>query len=396
MGNSPSTLDEKIDIETLCVEECGRFCDNIVGKCMVKPDKVIEYIDTLLSENFQNNTLTTTRGKGKQINLDITTKSTEIIARANNFAKKMVHQALPIMMALVPPGNQKTLVLCTKVTANVETGGYKNIGDKGVAPICFAPGTKLIVREDRHPWVQVNKVGVKNKKLYWVEGKNLTFNTTLQCFQESVNDLLTLRNASLKTQIDARNHLLDLKRRVKRYRDIFFATLPEGTKKLGYLEKGWNAIKANQDAIKQTVVSLIFYYVVLNMIIPYFALGTSMTTAAATFKQFKCIADLEKTMAADILSWSFDYEKMTQFVENLPEQVKGLVSSDAIKKKLEASKTLTVKDWLELLYKKVFGDNNVQENATEVFKKVMESIKLYLKSNQVKIAVGKAILGFDC
>ena len=395
MGNSPSTLDEEIDIETLCAKECGQFCDNIVGKCMLKPDKVIEYIDTLLSENFQNDALTTTR-KRKQTDRTITTNSTEIIARANDFAKKMVHQALPIMMAMVPPGNQKTLVLCTEVTANVETDGYKNIGDKDnvVAPIKFVRDTKLIVREDRHPWVQVEKVGGKNKKLYWVEGKNLTFNTTLQCFQESVNDLLTF--TSLNTQKDARKHLLDLKRRVQRYRDIFFATLPEGTKKLGYLALGWEKIKANQDAIKQTVVSLIFYYVVLNAIIPYFALGTYLTTAAGTYKQLKCIAPLEQTLAADILSWSFDYEKMTQFVEKLPEQVKGLVSSDAIKKQLEASKTLTVKDWLELLYKKVFGDNNVQEKAIELFKKVMESIKLYLKSNQIKIAVGKAILGLDC
>lgn len=110
----------------------------------------------------------------------------------------------------------------------------------------------------------------------------------------------------------------------------------------------------------------------------------------------ECIADLEKTMAADILSWSFDYDEMTKFIEKLPEQVKGLVSSDAIKKQLEASKTLTVKDWLELLYKKVFGDNNVKEKVTELFAKVLESIKMYLKSPQIKIAVGKAVLGLDC
>jgi hypothetical protein len=392
MGNSPS-LDDEIEIKTLCVEECGHFCETIVGKCMLKSEKVLGYIDTLLKD--YDKPLSGTR-KNKTFDFGMTHDLREKIKRATGLVEKMVQQALPIMMAVADPVDQQeqSLVLCTKVVGKRKAKGYKK---KDGPPIISVQDLELIVVNDKSEdgWIRVRKTGGENR--YWVKIKDVDYNSSLECFHESVEKLLKMckvEPGSITTMKKGKFYLEELRQRVELYDTIFISSLPR--EKLGYLAKGWNAITKHKDTIKQTVVSLIFYYVVLNMIIPYFALGTTMTTAVGGYKQLKCIADLEKTMAADILSWSFDYDEMTKFIEKLPEQVKGLVSSDAIKKQLEASKTLTVKDWLELLYKKVFGDNNVKEKVTELFAKVLESIKMYLKSPQIKIAVGKAVLGLDC
>ncbi len=413
MGNSSGTLTDTInkssveDLKTVCSQEkCEAWCNQVIGKCLLRPTEVKEYIDYLLKNDYNK--------VERQMNIKVNTTNRD---KASQLVETMIQQALPVVMIMFPfTPTKDSFLLCHRLTANQalraynKTANSSNIFDaKGNKQ--YEQGQTLIVYDKVYTdegvlYVEVSVKYKKNKDWVQVKDNNVTFSSNLECLESRISDLLTLSKASGSgdTLLKVRSYLRKLRTSIVDYETIFFKKL-ESTENNKWLDQFSSlenikrkvasyATDANIKLIKSTVVSLIFYYAFLNIIIPYFAFGAGVSVFGSAVGAVKCIQTLEQTLFTDITSFAFDYDYMTDKLEALPSTVKDIVQQI---KKPQKDKT-TVLDFFIVLYRKLIEifkldvtKEDIEKNVRVLLETTKTSIKGYLSSPAIKIAVARMV-----
>lgn len=411
MGNSSGTLTDTInkssveDLKTVCSQDkCEAWCNQAIGKCLLRPAEVKEYINYLLKNDYNK--------VERQMNNKVNTTNRD---KARQLVDTMVQQALPVVMIMFPfTPTKDSFLLCHRLTANQELQAYNknaniNIFDtKGNKK--YKTGDTLIVYDkvytDDVLYVEVSVKYNKNKDWVQVKDNNVTFSSNLECLESRISDLLTLSKSSGSgdTLRKVRGYLRKLRTSVVDYETIFFKKLDsaENNKWLDQFSSLENikrkvasyATDTNIKLIKSTVVSLVFYYAFLNIIIPYFAFGTGVSVVGSAVGAVKCIQTLEQTLMTDITSFAFDYDYMTDKLEALPSTVKDIVQQI---KKPQKDKT-TVLDFFIGLYRKLIEifkldvtKEDIEKSVRKLLGTTITSIKGYLQSPAIKLAVARMV-----
>lgn len=229
---------------------------------------------------------------------------------------------------------------------------------------------------------------------------------TLDCFLLNVHSKIVRLSRKIRTSVDLVPWINELKNIVEQYETQFFNKMAKWDEEDNhrwfvkaqkeyvneYIKKAKNLTTSKET--QSLFLSLVFYYCVLNVIVPMILTSAGIhmgllttTTVKVAGSAAGCISTISKTSVQDVLSFAFDYNLMLERLKHLP------LIRDAIQrtKSLNAgAKTpLSIKDFVCLI-----AQNNgiSKDEAIILFTKMFETIKAYLTSGGMMVNYGKIAL----
>ena len=313
---------------------CGRdWCERKISQCILKPAAVLEYLDRILEQ------YSTHRGRKGVISAKTLAK------QAGMVVVKMLYDATPVAILFAPDETRRERCL----------------------------------KEENVP--------------------------SLDCFLITVHRKIVRLSRKIRKSIELVPWIHELKAIVVNYETHFFNKMAKwdeedshgwfvkAQKKFvnGYIQRAKDLATSQQT--QSLLLSLVFYYCVLNVIVPMILAGAGIqmgvlgaTTVKLTGSIARCLSTISTTSVQDVLSFGFDYDDMLERLKHLPVIVGAIQRTTSLQ---AGGKKLTIRDFVRLI-----GENMgvSQDAAMQLFTKMFNTVKAYLTSGGMMVNYGRIAL----
>jgi hypothetical protein len=313
---------------------CGQeWCERKISQCILKPAAVLEYLDRILEQ------YSTHEGRKGIISANTLAKQAGIVV------VKMLYDATPLAILFAPDETRQ----------------------------------EQCKQEDSA--------------------------SSLDCFLINVHRKIVRLSRKIQNSVDLVLWIHELKAIVEKYETQFFNKMEKWDDEdnhgwfvkaqkeyvNGYIQRAQDLATSQQT--QSLLLSLVFYYCVLNVVVPMILAGAGIqmgvlgaTTVKLTGSAARCLTTISTTSVQDVLSFGFDYDDMLERLKHLPVIVGAIQRTTSLK---AGGKKLTIRDFVRLV-----GENMgvSTDAAMQLFTKMFHTVKTYLTSGGMMVNYGKIAL----